>query len=195
MKGIGCIVLAAGYSRRYGSDKRLAPVTGNQTLLDLTLASVPSLFDSYLLVLHPGDEALAGAHAVRWQAIAARDAQLGIAHSLGAALPFAQHWAAAVIILADMPLVQAATYAAICRTLASDRIVVPCYRGQRGNPVGIGADFFGELAALSGDQGARQLLGRHADRVMRLELDDPGILRDVDTPQELGLLNGVTEQR
>jgi molybdenum cofactor cytidylyltransferase len=60
---------------------------------------------------------------------------------------------------------------------------VPFYQGQRGHPVGFGAEHGEALRGLDGDTGARALLA--ANRVARLDLDDPGILRDVDTPDDL----------
>jgi molybdenum cofactor cytidylyltransferase len=57
------------------------------------------------------------------------------------------------------------------------------YRGQRGNPVGFSRDYLPQLLALEGDQGARGIL-KHAP-VTELEVDDSGILQDVDTPADL----------
>ena len=143
----GCIVLAAGSSRRFGSDKRQFLLPSGTTLLDQTLAP---------------------------------DAALGMGHSLAAALPAVQDWPGAVIALADMAWVQAKSFRAVQAALEPSALVVPFYCGERGNPVGIGRDYFGRLANPQGDSGARQLFGEYSGRVIRLELDDPGILRDLD---------------
>jgi molybdenum cofactor cytidylyltransferase len=181
---IGCIVLAAGSSKRFGADKRLAGIAGT-TLLELTLGSIPQCLSRRLLLLHPGDEALAARLQPAWQVIIATDAHLGMGHSLAAAMPYTQAWSGAVIVLADMPYVHADTYTSIQQHLGPDRLVVPHYRGQRGNPVGIGRDYFAALAQLRGDQGARVLFQLHAAALLRLEVDDPGILRDIDTREAL----------
>lgn len=182
--GIGCIVLAAGAATRFGSDKRLAQF-GDSTLLDYTLSRLTPLFTQRLVVLRGGDTALAEAINEEWEPVFAADADKGMGHSLAAAMTRTRQWDGAVIALADMPWVRPETYAAVAAQVAPDKLVVPFYQGQRGNPVGIGRAYFAELAALDGDQGARGLLQRHAAAVIRLELDDSGILRDVDTPEAL----------
>lgn len=182
--GVGCIVLAAGAGTRFGSDKRLAPF-GADTLLAHTLGSLAPVFARRILVLRAGDSALARRFAPDWQIVVAADAGKGMGHSLAAAIAHASGWSGAVIALADMPYVLPATCAAIAARISPGKLVVPFHRGARGNPVGIGSSFFNDLAQLQGDQGARVLLQRHAAAVVKLEVEDPGILRDVDTPAAL----------
>jgi molybdenum cofactor cytidylyltransferase len=62
--------------------------------------------------------------------------------------------------------------------------VQPSYQGKRGHPVLFGRDFWPQLAALSGDAGARTVLQLNAEAVQIVELDDPGVLQDVDTQQD-----------
>jgi len=187
---IACIVLAAGYSRRFGTDKRSASV-GEHTLLDLTLQSIPPLFCTQVLVLHPGDEALVERYRNGWQTVVAAAAQHGLGHSLAAALARADQWEGVVVVLADMPRVSPATYAALVKELNREVLVVPLHQGQRGNPVGIGARFFPELAHPVGDSGARQLFQRYPEALVTLDLADPGILLDVDTVEALAQLRAA----
>lgn len=192
---IACIVLAAGYGRRFGADKRGAATAAGGTLLDLTLDSIPPLFSARLLVLHPGDEALAARYRNRWQAVIADKAKLGMGYSLAAGLAQVGARDGIVIVLADMPRVLPATYAALVDALDRESLVVPFHQGQRGNPVGIGARFFPELASPDGDSGARHLIGRHPAAVVRLEVADPGILLDIDTPEALTQLEVDQDSR
>lgn len=187
VNNIACVVLAAGYSRRFGSDKRSAAV-GGHTLLDLTLQSIPPLFATRVLVLHPGDEALAAHYRQHWQPVLAAEAQRGLGHSLAAALTQVQHCEGIVVVLADMPQVSPGTYATVVQHLHRDVLVVPFHQGQRGNPVGIGARFFPALSHAAGDSGARALFQRHPDSVISLDVDDAGILLDVDTAEALAQL-------
>lgn len=180
--GIGCIVLAAGRSRRFGSDKRLQRLPSGRTLLEETLAVAAPLFVHRVLVLRPGDETLARTFGAAWQVVMAEDADRGMGHSLAAALAECSDWQGAVIALADMPWVAASTHAAVRDALSAERLVVPCYGGQRGNPVGIGRRFFPTLRQPAGDTGARELFTSRAAEVLRLEVGDPGILRDLDVP-------------
>ncbi len=64
-------------------------------------------------------------------------------------------------------------------------IAAPAYRGERGHPVGFARRFLDELSALHGDQGAKELIAEHPDWVTLYEVDDPGVLRDVDRPSDL----------
>lgn len=180
-----CIVLAAGLGSRFGSDKRLARLADGRSLLDATLNSIPRRFSQYLLVLRPDDSALALQHAAQWQPVHAEAAAHGMGHSLAAGLAACRPCNAALVVLADMPHVSTTTYVALLAALRRDRIAVPRHAGQRGNPVGIGSDFFEELQQAQGDRGARLLLERHPQTLHWVDVEDPGIHRDVDTPADL----------
>ena len=88
------------------------------------------------------------------------------------------------MLLADQPLLQPDTIdAVIARYRATGAgVVVPRYQGQRGNPVLFDRTLFGELAAISGDQGARGVIQMQQDRVQWLDTADQGVVLDLDTP-------------
>ncbi|OZI22567.1 hypothetical protein CAL19_08570 [Bordetella genomosp. 7] len=88
-----------------------------------------------------------------------------------------------VVALADMPWVRASTLHQLLQHAGPDRIVAPAYQGRRGHPVVFGAAFLHELAGLEGDSGARALVARHG--ALEINCDDPGILMDIDVPQDL----------
>jgi molybdenum cofactor cytidylyltransferase len=91
-----------------------------------------------------------------------------------------------LIMLADMPWVQAKTIELLKEELlAGASIVAPVYRGQRGNPVGFSARWRDNLLALRGDTGARELLSQNPHELTLLETDDQGVLLDVDFPDDL----------
>jgi len=177
---VGCIVLAAGLSRRFGSDKRLYRLPSGTSLLQQTLDNLCPLFRQRVLVLRADDEALARQFGGEWQIVVAAEAMLGMGHSLAAAMQATTDWQGAVIALADMPWVQAATVCSIRDSVKPDSLIVPVYKGQRGNPVGIGRNYFGRLAALHGDSGARQLMQEFNAHIVKLDFDDPGLVRDLD---------------
>ena len=187
---LACIVLAAGSARRFGADKRQVQNDEGRTLLDLTLASIPTIFTQRILVLHPGDEAIAAVYEAHWQIVYAEFAHHGMGHSIAAAAKHAGDCTAVLIALADMPLVSPTTFMLLAEAARPDRIVVPFFDQQRGNPVVIGRDFLGELAELKGDTGARQLMQQHPEVVVRLQVSDAGVLRDIDTPAELQSVSG-----
>lgn len=91
-----------------------------------------------------------------------------------------------VIALADMPYILTETIFQVAEKLdANGGIVVPTYQGRRGHPVGFSAKFYDELQNLAGDKGARELIERNPSMVTFLEVDDPGILLDIDTPGDV----------
>ena len=77
---------------------------------------------------------------------------------------------------------------AVAEVLEHEPIAYAQYHGRRGHPVGFSAELYSELAALEGDEGARRLLARYPAQAV--ELDDPGVLIDVDTAEDLQRLRG-----
>jgi molybdenum cofactor cytidylyltransferase len=89
-----------------------------------------------------------------------------------------------LIALADMPRINKAVYAGVAAALKDNAVIaVPTCNGQHGHPVGFAAALRTELTALSGDAGARSLMQAHP--LTRLNVQDAGILLDIDTPEDL----------
>ncbi|HQR22344.1 MAG TPA: nucleotidyltransferase family protein [Burkholderiaceae bacterium] len=89
-----------------------------------------------------------------------------------------------IVALADMPAVATATAVAVVAALRGGAVTAaPSYHGRRGHPVGFAATLQQELLALAGDVGARAVLARHPPHL--IEVDDPGVLFDVDTSEDL----------
>ena len=82
-----------------------------------------------------------------------------------------------------MPLVRPASLRAVADALDQQPIAFAQHHGRRGHPVGFGAELFSELVMLKGDDGARRLLARYPTAAV--ELDDPGVLFDIDTIDDL----------
>jgi molybdenum cofactor cytidylyltransferase len=86
-----------------------------------------------------------------------------------------------------MPAIPPAILPALAAALAAGApAAAPRFEGQRGHPVLFSAALFPQLKALTGDQGARDVLRAFGDRLALVETDDPGVLVDVDTPDQLG---------
>ena len=92
-----------------------------------------------------------------------------------------------LIALADKPLVKPETIRTLLATFdeAGARIAHPVYRGGQGHPVLFVAEFVEELLTLAGDRGGKSLLARHRAEVLEIEVEDPGVCVDIDTPEEL----------
>ena len=108
--------------------------------------------------------------------------------SIKAALPRVGAAAAGALIhLADHPMVRAETFAAVVDSYrrAGMPIAIARYRGRRGHPVLFARELFVELAAAPEDQGARAVVLADPSRVAYVDVDDPGVLADLDTPEDL----------
>ncbi|MBS3023906.1 MULTISPECIES: NTP transferase domain-containing protein [Acidiphilium] len=192
---IAVIVLAAGRSSRAApQNKLLARLQDGRALVAATVDHALAARAALVLVVtgHQDDavrEALTG-RPVRFVHAAAFAS--GMAASLAAginALP--ADTAAALICLGDMPLVDAAAIDRMIAAYDPDEgraIVVPTHRGRRGNPILWDRSFFPEIAALTGDAGARHILARHVDRIAEVEMPDDAVLRDFDTRDALAEL-------
>lgn len=180
---VGAIVLAAGLSRRMGGPK-LAMAVDGLPMLARTLDSVKQAGLPLLLVTG-GHEAAVRAVAGDVPQVRAGDFELGLAESLKAGLRAAPaSWGGALVVLGDMPFVQPATLQALATALASGaKAVVPIEDGRRGNPAGFARGLWPALMELRGDQGARARLDELG--ATEVAVDDAGIHRDLDRPEDL----------
>jgi molybdenum cofactor cytidylyltransferase len=87
------------------------------------------------------------------------------------------------MVLVDHPLVSEDTYSLLIHTADKlpDSIIIPEFEGKNGHPVCFGKCFFPELLAAPLDQGARYVVRRNRDRIQKVAVNDPGIIRDIDT--------------
>ncbi|MCM0019596.1 MAG: nucleotidyltransferase family protein [Tagaea sp.] len=104
----------------------------------------------------------------------------------------------AVVLLGDMPLVTAAHVDRLIAAFApveGRSICVAAHGGKRGNPVLWAREFFAEILALDGDQGARPVMRRHEDRLCEVAMQDDGVLIDLDTAEALAAFQAAREKR
>lgn len=165
------IVLASGRGERFraagGSGSKLQAPLAGRTVLEHTLAAVR-------------------ASGLPWHL---EDAgHPGMGDSIAAAVRATADAAGWLILPGDLPLVRAETLRTVARALAGPiRAAQPSYRGERGHPVAFAASCGEALAALAGNQGAAPVLRalREAGAVADIEVDDIGIVTDIDTPDAL----------
>lgn len=165
------IVLASGRGERFraagGSGHKLHAALAGATVLEHTLAAVRASGLPWHLedVGHPG-----------------------MGDSIAAAVRATADAAGWLILPADLPLVRPDTLIAVARALGpSAQAAQPSYLGERGHPVGFAASCLEPLSRLSGNQGAAPVLRalREAGKVADIEVDDVGVVTDVDTPDQL----------
>ncbi len=181
------IVLAAGSSRRMGTDK-LALTLDGERMLYRALASLvcSARINNVVLVVQPEFSWPDGP--VNCQVVANSDFEQGMGSSLAAGVRAAPADADAYLIaLADMPNLSMLTLHRLIDTFTNSRkgIVRPLYQGRAGHPVIIDRAYREQLLAITGDVGAREVLKNHRDDVHELLLDDPAVVHDIDNPEDL----------
>ncbi len=188
---VAALLLAAGRSTRMGDANKLLQSVGGVAMVRLVAETLNASSAAPLIVV-TGHQAGAVARVLEdLPAILVHNARFaeGLSTSLQAGLAALPPSSRAVLVaLADMPWVKPATVDALAAAFAPHRgaeIAIPTHQGQRGNPVLIGRRFFSELGGLTGDHGARPMIARHGDAVIEVPVDDPGILRDIDRPEDL----------
>lgn len=191
---IGGIILAAGSSRRFGDDKRKSPLPSGRSVLEEVIHTASLVLDRLIVVIRFGDKVFAEELSTsldddRIRVFRAPDSALGMAHSLGNAVHEVRDWDAALIFLGDMPFVPETAIRAVLGAYeahkADQPLIVPVCHGKQGHPVVFDQAYFDEIEALKGDVGARSLLQEHEDKVIEVDVDDEGILKDIDTPADL----------
>jgi len=90
----------------------------------------------------------------------------------------------AFLFLVDHPLVEPATIEAMIMNLAPNRIVLPTFEGRRGHPVLFSSEVLEEILALRSSEGANIVVRRNPDRIVEVPVNAPGILVDIDTPEQ-----------
>lgn len=183
------LLLAAGFSRRFGADKTLQCLPDGQTLALASLQRILSVTQQVSVVLRPEQQQLRALLAAQsLHLIETNEAEKGLGASLAAGVAATQDAAGWLVALADMPWIFPSSYQQVLAALSEgppSLICAPAYRGQRGHPVGFGRDWLAALQHLSGDTGARSLLLHYPECVQLLPCDDPGVLQDIDHPQDL----------
>ena len=190
--GVLGTILAAGWSRRMGRSKALLRCPDGQPFVErITRSLHGGGVHQVAVVGRSDDEALQIAVAALrpvTQFVDNPHAQQGQLSSIQAAIARAEARRSdgLLVIPVDLPLVRAATVAAALEAFRTDRaaIVRVTHRGQHGHPVIFPARVFDDLRAASPSIGAKAVLRAHAATVLDVEVDDPGVLRDIDSPED-----------
>ena len=187
--GVECIILAAGFGNRFGGNKLLAELPSGNTVLSETVSVYQNVFENIAIVCRPEQIKIfssAISSAAKLKFIPNEKAKQGMSQSIRAGISSVDCDKGWLIALADMPFVQVATIESIVQKVENKEIVRPIYNDKIGNPVYISIAYKNELQQIDGDRGARRLIER-ADQndVLNLTVDDPGVLRDIDTIDDI----------
>lgn len=120
-------------------------------------------------------------------------AEQGMGWSIACGVEATRDAAGWLILPSDLPLIKSKTLQDVAYALKENQIVVPVYRGLVGHPVGFSSDCREALLSLQGDQGARSLI--RARQSLRLKVNDPGCVLDVDTWSSLQYVQTIFDQQ
>ena len=185
---IAAVVLAAGRSTRMGAENKLLADVGGKPMLRWAVeAALASRARPLVVVVGhdaPGVAAvLAGLDA---STVVNPDFAQGLSTSLKAGVAAVPGGCdGALVLLGDMPQIEAGDLDRLIAAFAPGAIVVPVHEGRQGNPVLWPRTRFPELMRLQGDAGAQRLIAAHREAVREVELATARIFADVDTPKEL----------
>jgi len=184
------IVLAAGKGSRFrGLQHKLEQSLGDSSVLGTTLSNALSTgLEVVVVTSEPLAKLVASQVATRDMVVlptvgSVGNQALGMGYSIAAGVASRSGASGWVVLPADMPMVQPSTLRSVALELDHHPVAYAQYRGRRGHPVGFAAELYSELVMLAGDEGARRLVARYPAQAV--EADDPGVLLDVDTEDDL----------
>lgn len=188
---LGCVVMAAGKSSRFGENK-LAQVLEGRSLIQRTLDAIPRELFSQVVVV-TGDDAVASlAGEYGFSVVENRQPEKGVSHTISLGLSRLIDCDGVLFTVSDQPMLRQATISRLVQGFLEtpDGIVAAAHDGKRGNPCLFSKAFFPELLTLSGDTGGSAVIRRHED-ALRLVETAAQELADCDTKEDLEMLRGL----
>jgi len=190
------ILLAAGKSQRFNSNKLLHPIFDNTPMILVTAQKLASVLPGSVVVINPALKTLTTQLKQMGLCVVINEqAEQGMGSSISCGVSASQDvrekssgW---LIALADMPYIKTETLILLAHKLTEGAgIVAPLYKQQRGHPVGFSGAYINELLALNKDIGARNIIKKNQDQLELVLTDDEGVVRDIDYPGDV-LTNGA----
>ena len=180
------LLLAAGSAKRFGSDKLRHALPHGVAIAVQAARHLKSQVE-VVAVVRPGSAELAQAlQGEGCRVVICDNAAEGMGASLACAVRAAESADAWLVALGDMPYVRPSSIAAVRAALQGGAVLAaPYFHARRGHPVGISASLRKELLALGGDEGAKAVVSRHSEGLLKIPVGDPGVIRDIDRPEDL----------
>jgi molybdenum cofactor cytidylyltransferase len=190
---IGLVVLAAGRSTRMGSPKALVEFEGRPLVEHLLTPPLVRQFGDVVVVLGHHAEALRPVVArLGYRHVVNPDPDRGRTGSVQIGLGMlASAIRAALVQPVDCPIVRPQTYVSLAAALGSADVVIPSHQGRRGHPPLVAARMFPRILAARPDEPLRDLLQAAEIDCRTIEVDDPGVLVNIDRPEDLTLLTSL----
>ncbi len=196
---IAAVVLAAGTSSRMGANKLTAEWQGKPIIRRAVEAALASHVSGvHVITGHDGEAVRRDLAGLDCTIVHNPNYSDGLSTSLRAGLKTVPGYDGAIVLLGDMPEIAPALIDRMVAAFSPDdgrAIVVATRHGKRGNPVLWARRFFADMEQVTGDTGAKHLIGENEDVVCEVEAESDAVLTDVDTPEELAALRKRTPTR
>jgi molybdenum cofactor cytidylyltransferase len=182
---VSVILLAAGRSQRMGAKKQLLPVQGRPAVVRCLESLGDARAAEIILVVNPESGDIVDAAKDFSVRITVNEMpESDMAASVKTGLACIDRDATGVLVcLCDHPLVRPATLAAMVSAHARmpDAIIIPVYHGRKGHPTLFPRSLLGELEIRAT---LRDVIGHHRAKISFLDVDDEGVILDMDTPED-----------
>lgn len=181
------LLLAAGAATRFGSDKLRHALPHGVSIAVQAARHLKLEIPRVVAVVRPGSAELTSSLTNEdCEVVVCENAAEGMGASLACAARAAGSVDGYLVALGDMPFVRRTTIAAVRDALAAGApLAAPYFRARRGHPVALSRRFYEELLTLRGDEGAKALLAANERELVKIPVGDPGVIRDIDTPDDL----------
>ena len=193
---VGAVILGAGFSRRFGSDKRLHEL-GGSSVAEITVNNYRAAFKNVRVVIRPEDDELANLlESFDVELLKSENAESGMGHSLSDGVTNLDwHWA--FIALLDMPFIKRETLTSLQKPAKqTDPQIYKIIRARLNSdpkrathPVGFHRSLFHELKRCTGEVGAKTVIQKYSSETHIIESEDNGLCLDIDKPSDLLLAN------
>jgi len=185
------ILLAAGKSQRFGSNKLLCNIN-NEPVVAMSARKLKSVLPESIAIIKPLDDQLRTLlENEGLTVLECENADRGMGNSLAYGIMFSAKAKGWVIALADMPFISENTVRTVAHALQNDAsIAVPIHHGKKGHPVGFSQRHRKALSSLENDVGARDIIAQNRNTLIEIDVNDPGILVDIDEPRDIKLNTG-----
>ncbi len=185
---VGAIVLAAGASSRMGRPKALLPYNGT-LFIDLILENLSAAGCAPVIPVlgNNAQEIVERSLAKRYPYVLNIHPEAGMLSSVKQGIKrIPAECSSVVVALTDHPFVTRATYRQLIQRAAEqpERIIIPAYRGRHGHPVCAGRFVFEDIVNTPDTSSLRAVFQKHKENILYLDVNDAGIVLDVDTPED-----------